>query len=174
MTERETAKKRIHKFEKAGLGKAPFACVGYYQDVGPKQVDPNNPSVLVGAPGQPMGTCDYCGMGIKHVFVIRSSDGHKFRVGSECVYKTGDACITSEVKQKVNAIKRDAKRERDLARIADAQERLQCPDLCAKLGERPHPHPSMGHLTMMDWVDWMMAHAGISGKIRVCRAIDKL
>lgn len=69
--------KQIHPFEKAGLGKAPFRCVGCRE----------NWFVMPGFGQKPGGTCDYCGTGILYEYVIKSSDGAEFVVGSDCVMK---------------------------------------------------------------------------------------
>ena len=106
---------QIHPFTKSGLGEAPFRCVGMHTEQGPRTL-PNG--LTVGAPGQPMGTCDHCGMGIKYVYDIVSADGNKFGVGCECVLKTArrsdadriiveDAAVVREVKR----IKRNHDRE---------------------------------------------------------------
>lgn len=84
----------MHAFEKAGLGAAPFKFVGCYEDRGPKVIGHQGGcTITVGSPGQPMGTCKYCGQGILVCCVIRSSDGKEFTVGSDCVARTGDAGI---------------------------------------------------------------------------------
>ena len=51
----------IHVFEKAGLGVAPFRFVGVEERRGPIQI---SATLFVGAPGQPMGSCQLCGTGI--------------------------------------------------------------------------------------------------------------
>jgi hypothetical protein len=59
---------KIHPFEVAGLGIAPFRFVG------------------VDSQGEMIG-CAYCGTGIKHKFLIVSSDGKKSKVGCDCIQK---------------------------------------------------------------------------------------
>jgi len=77
----------IHPFESRGFGKAPFKCVAVTKNV------------YSACPGhsQPGGTCDYCGTGIMYEFHIQSSDGRKFKVGSDCVEKT-DKDLSRQVK----------------------------------------------------------------------------
>ena len=70
---------KLHPFQKAGLGVAPFKCVG---------VSTNWYVTAGGAHRQPGGTCDYCGTGILYEYKIVSSDGKQFVVGSRCVEKT--------------------------------------------------------------------------------------
>ena len=74
----------IHPFEAAGLGIAPFRCTGVVEKSGPIKY-PNG--MEVGAPGQPMGTCEFCGNGIKYCCQIVSHDGRHFEVGCDCVEK---------------------------------------------------------------------------------------
>src|SRR5215831_9819973 len=73
----------MHKFEQAGLGKAPFRVVGYTREI--YQAVPGDPN----CPCQPGAACDYCMTAIVDTFWIRSSDGRRFKVGCDCVYKTG-------------------------------------------------------------------------------------
>lgn len=58
----------LHPFEKAGLGKAPFHCVG---------VEDND------------SHCQFCGTPIRYRYYIHGEDGSEFHVGSDCVNKTG-------------------------------------------------------------------------------------
>lgn len=97
----------IHPFEKSGLGKAPFRCVGMHVEQGPRTL---RDGTQVGAPGQPLGVCDHCGMGIKYVYDIVSADGREFGVGCECVLKTAGVSDSALVRQ-VKTIKRDHDRK---------------------------------------------------------------
>ena len=73
----------MHVFEKAGLGIAPFKFIGMHIDVGPhRYTDEFGVTTEVGSPGQPMGTCSYCGAGIKFVCRVQDSRGHVFDVGT--------------------------------------------------------------------------------------------
>lgn len=60
----------LHPFERAGLGKAPFRLA--YLAIGGS-------------------CCDYCGTGIVRQFWVQGADGSTFKVGCECVRKTGEA-----------------------------------------------------------------------------------
>jgi hypothetical protein len=71
----------VHPFEKAGLGSAPFRCTAVTTNwFSP----PGFPEAA-----KPGGSCDYCGTGILYEFHIGGADGRKFKVGSDCVHKTG-------------------------------------------------------------------------------------
>lgn len=92
-----------HSFERAGLGKAPFFCRGY--SVEKFQAAP-------GAPIQCGTSCDYCSTAIMRVFRIESSDGHIFKVGCDCVARTGDTEL-------IEAARREQRRQEWAWRNAD-------------------------------------------------------
>jgi hypothetical protein len=68
-----------HPFEKAGLGYAPFCCVGCRE----------NWFEMPGFGRKPGGSCNYCGTGILYEYVIKDKNGKTFVVGCDCVEKTG-------------------------------------------------------------------------------------
>jgi hypothetical protein len=156
----------IHAFEKAGLGKAPFTLTGFSHKVGPirTQIGPGIWSE-VGYPGQPMGTCDYCGTGIAMCFHIRSSDGKSFIVGSDCVAKVGDVGLKRmikssegyrkhmrEIREKRGSVNRDLLRE-----IVKAHG--------DRLATMPHPYKYMADQgrTFLSYLEWMIPNAGMKG-----------
>jgi hypothetical protein len=163
-----TTTNKVHVFQAAGLGIAPFKYTHMTENRGPIHY-PDGTSV--GAPGQPMGSCNYCGTGIVYEFHIVSSDGRKFIVGSECVYKTTDAGLIRVVKDEVAKMKKEAQWKR----ITEMQDRLKNDaDLCQFLSTKAHPKPFKEGLTFLMYAQWMMKHAGMSGMVRVCSLIDKL
>jgi len=123
-----------------------------------------------GAPIQVGGSCDHCATGIIDMFHFEASDGKRFKVGSTCVKKAGDAGVWNQIKSEVNRIKRDRKREKDLARIAAAKE-IYTDEVRAAFSKRPHPYST--EWTLADYVDWMLEHAGIAGMVRAASAIEK-
>jgi hypothetical protein len=68
-----------HPFEKAGLGYAPFRCVGCRE----------NWFEMPGFGRKPGGSCNYCGTGILYEYIIKDKNGKTFVVGCDCVEKTG-------------------------------------------------------------------------------------
>jgi hypothetical protein len=95
----------VHPFETAGLGTAPFVCVGMTD---------------CGQGASREVSCDYCGTGIRYKFHIKGVDGSLFSVGCDCVSKTslkGDelrkqvARLRSEHRKSVKAADRKAQRE---------------------------------------------------------------
>lgn len=97
---------KLHVFEKAGLGKAPFRCVGFFKSV--FQAIPGDAN----CPIQPGSSCDFCGNAIMNVFQIKSADGNVFKVGCDCVARAGDAGL----KRVVNAKKAEHEKELRTAR----------------------------------------------------------
>ena len=164
---------KIHKFEEAGLGKAPFRIVGFSEEKGPKTISSKGGVIIqVGSPGQPMGVCDYCGTAIVNCFHIRSTDDRTFIVGSECVYKTDDKGLTITVRREVNRRKREARHESEAKRIAQVENDLKDSTIIARL--RAQRSPSRMNETALEWAEWMMAHSGNSGRMKVVRLIDKI
>lgn len=98
---------QIHIFEQAGLGKAPFHSQGVEYKVYVS---------YPGGPAQPGSTCDLCGQAISYECWVGSADGRRFKVGNECIEKTGDAgLVKSQIQCKLvkgqEADKRKASRD---------------------------------------------------------------
>lgn len=93
----------LHQFEIAGLGRAPFRFVRMERHVN--------------ADGFPCGTCDYCGNGLKYVYIVKGCDDKpEFRVGSDCVEKTlqGNNVLLDNItraKKRLDRETREAKRK---------------------------------------------------------------
>ena len=157
----------IHKFERAGLGKAPFRCIGFERRT--FQAAP-------GAPVQAGGSCDYCSTAITDHYIIRGADGSEFKVGSSCVAKAGDRGLVNEAKKRANKIKRAALAERNAARIAAAITVLRTLVARKKLRAVDHTHKWAADkgLTALDQVVFLLRKGGNSGKIRAVRLINKL
>jgi hypothetical protein len=155
---------KVHVFETAGLGKAPFKFVGYYVDRGRTYTTPQGLTVTVGAPGQPTGTCDYCTKNIAHCFQIESADGKKFVVGSECVMKTGDAGLKGEV-NKVKTIlqhnKQDEIIQNNWVWVEANKSELE-----------KMPSHTVRH-SMYSMIVWYYKNAGRAGKIRIVKVAMK-
>lgn len=160
----------VHVYERAGLGLAPFRYLGCEERRGPiKSICPvSGVEVSVGAPGQPMGSCDLCGNGIAFCFMVRSSDGRTFKVGSECINKSGDAGLVNRMKSDQRA----ATAVRAQGRIGNARAMLSDPAVRAALAEMPAPSPSRSP-SALEWAEWMMRNAGTSGMTKVARVIER-
>lgn len=113
---------QIHQFEFAGLGKAPFRIVGLFSFPS-KSLAEFNPSAynnqMQAMPKDvSCGQCQFCHTALTHNYIVKSSDGRKFVVGSDCVKKTGDHGLVEQIK----LIEREARREAKLkAMQAQAQ-----------------------------------------------------
>ena len=84
-----TSEVGTHVWERAKLGVAPFRFVGV--TIKTYQACPD-------APIQPGTCCDYCGTGIMEVCIIRDARGKEFKVGNDCVRRTGDAGLIKAYK----------------------------------------------------------------------------
>jgi len=89
-----------HPFEKALLGKAPFRCVRVEE------------IVHTSADGHTRAgtSCDFCFTSIRWAFFINSADGKEFKVGCDCVAKTHDSGLKSEVSKARREFKAETKR----------------------------------------------------------------
>lgn len=161
-----TQEHTIHKFEEAGLGKAPFRVVGVEILRGPLPIlDPKtgqHTGGYSGSPGQPMGCCRYCYTGIAECWWVESADGKRFMVGNVCVGKTGDRGL----KKQMAPLKRELSHKRDDARIATAQAALQDEAIRAAVQAEDSPNPWRAEKgeSLLDHVEWMFEHAGRPGR----------
>lgn len=115
----------IHPFERAGFGHAPYRVTGY--GVSKFQACP-------GAPVQCGTSCDVCATGIMNVYQITSAEGVTFKVGCDCVQKTGDTSlrhgmraarrefVSREYYAKIRAERAEREAKKEAARRAAAVE----------------------------------------------------
>lgn len=168
-----TTTTQSHVFETAGLGQAPFQFIGCEERRGPELITmPDGVVMECGAPGQPMGTCDYCGQGIAICCNIQSADGKRFMVGTDCVRKTGDSGLKRVVASVINERRKEARHAREDTRIKDASARL--PRIADAIKSQPHPNEWRADKgeTLFDWCIWMMEHAGRTGKLHVAQVVE--
>jgi len=130
-----------HPFERAGLGKAPFRCVG--MSVEQYQAIPGDPS----CPMQPGASCDYCGQGIMLVYRIQGVDGARFKVGCDCVRKTGDTRLVAQASDLERKHNRALAASRKAKKLASRAERnaVELADVLASLDELA------GHPAVSQW-----------------------
>lgn len=156
----------IHKFESAGLGKAPFKYVGY---------EYKTYQACPGAPIQVGGSCEYCGTGIKNFYYIKSSDGKLSHVGSECINKVGDAGLKKVVKE----VERENNRKKAIAKKVEARETLAAllEEYSFVFEASPHPNSYLAEkkgLTLLDYYQFVLKSGGSSGAQKAVRAIKKM
>lgn len=166
----------IHPWETAGLGRAPFRCIGVEHRVGPiHQLDKNGEptGLMSGAPGQPMGTCDACGMGIADCYIIRSADRKIFVVGCDCVAKVGRDRAATPLERDVRRHRLALEHAKDDKRIRAARERF--PSVREALTAQPHPYKGQRDrgMTLADWCEFMLHRAGRSGGIKAARVVER-
>jgi hypothetical protein len=122
--------------------------------------------------------------------IIRDSKGKEFIVGNVCVGKTGDRGLVNPVKREVNRRRTEARHAREHAVISAARARLEDPKVRECLEKQPHPlaarptfdcvgNPTNGRTfftdkTRLDWADWMMAHSGNAGRLRVAAYLNQI
>lgn len=161
----------IHRFELAGLGKAPFRFEGVRKNV-----------FTISGPGgysKPGGSCDFCGTGIMFEFWCRSADGKKFKVGCDCIAKVGDAGLKRLIEPelaKMRAEANNARKGREAERVADALA-LMYGELRESLAALPHSRgfkdrKTGAPLTLFDEFEWMMRNAGHSGRLKTAKRIE--
>lgn len=163
----------MHPFEKEKLGKPPYRVTGVEVKVGPiRQVQPNGLVLEIGAPGQPMGCCQYCSTGIKYCYWIESADGNTFYTGSECVLKAAKEGRDNALKQQVNRMLTAEKNEKADQRIEAAQQAIVEDQ---ELRDRLEAVEVNGHFkqSQLQQINWFMKNAGRAGKLKMARIIEK-
>lgn len=148
-----------HRFEAAGLGKAPFRYIGMYEET--FQACP-------GAPVQPGSSCDYCGQGIRYCFSIRSADGKVSKVGSECINKHGDAGLKRAHKTDpaVRQHQRDLRHAREQRKLTELRQQFDA--VRPILATRPHSNAwarDQGK-TRLDEFEYILSMCGTSGQLK--------
>lgn len=157
---------KIHPFEKAGLGKAPFRYVGVVaQEIshGQRVIGSVGGCAVTTKAG---GTCAYCHKYILNMFNVESSDGKIFHVGCDCICKV-DAKLAPLVEKDAKKLKAD----REQARITAAKAAL--PEAHV-LKSQPHPNPyhASNGKTLWHYVEWLFANGGKSGQLRAARMVE--
>lgn len=167
----------MHPFERAGLGKAPFRFTGLKeQDLCHGEAILNRDEYErtgIKMTTKPGGSCDYCGTYIVVMCGIESSDGKRFKVGSDCACKVDDKPLTDKVKCAVNKRRAAIKKVSNANRIAAAKALM--PSVAPALQQEPHPKSWRAEKgeTLYDWCAWMFKNAGNTGMIRAARKVER-
>lgn len=156
----------LHRFEKAGLGRAPYKLVEFGRRAY---------CAAPGAPVQPGASCDYCGTAIFETFVLESADGKKFKVGNDCIRRAGDAGLMNVTKRILNKARTEARHQREEERISAAKQAMTIPGVITALKLTPHPYQWARDAgkTGFDFVVWMMTNAGNKGKIAAAKMVER-
>jgi hypothetical protein len=153
---------RVHKFEAAGLGRAPFRVL---------RMEVRTYQACPGAPVQVGGSCDYCGTGIKETYIIQDADGKEFKVGNQCVYKTADEGLIKVVETETRKAAREKRAARQEARELEAVEALTEDAVRAALAGQPDPNGRAG--TLLDYCDFIIENRSRYGTTGAVAAILK-
>jgi hypothetical protein len=157
----------VHRFERAGLGKAPFRVVGFYRSV--YQAVPGDPS----CPLKPGTSCDYCAQGIMYVCQIEGADGRRFKVGCDCVAKTGDAGLMKLAAKEERRRNRETRHAREAEKVAELRALLADEAVRARLAEIIVEDPWRKR-RLLDTADWHLKNAGNAGKIRMLKQVRQV
>jgi len=162
------AKHELHPFERAGFGVAPFKYDGMT-----KNVYISHP----GAPHQPGGSCDYCCNGIMFEFWVKSADGKRFKVGSDCINRIyrSDNEKRCPIKAAIDRDRRkhetELRHEREQRQIKSLFESIDVDAMAAA----PHQVESRAERgeTAADQLAWYMKNAGTAGKLKILKMMAK-
>ncbi len=156
----------IHTFEQAGLGKAPYKYLGVSENRFP----------LGGGEWKPGGCCDYCFTGILYEFAFRSADGKFFKVGSECIYKSGDHGLRKVVDAAVNKIKLEQRHAIEKVKLEEVKALMGLDVVRDALIALPHSNKVRAAKGENRWMEanWYMANAGTKGKLSWLKELRKL
>lgn len=103
----------VHKFELAGLGKAPYRFLGVSEHLF---------QACAGEPVRAGASCDFCGASIKHAANFESADGKHFKVGCDCAYSAeSNKAVVRQIEgwqRKHEREVREARRERKAEKLA--------------------------------------------------------
>jgi hypothetical protein len=152
----------IHVFEKAGLGKAPYRYLGCEKSIY---------QACVGAPIQPASTCNYCGTAIMYKFWLESADGKKFWVGSDCIFKSGDAGLKHAIDADVRKYQKEVRDSRTAALVDTFEAFLKANPTFFADDKRPHPYAfyAAQGKTQGDYNRFCYEHAGPSKRATLAR-----
>lgn len=165
----------VHPWERAGLGKAPFAYLGVSESRGPIRIqNTDGTETIIGSEGQPMGSCAYCLQGIAECHHVRSSDGKKFTVGCDCirrVYGDDRAPLRAKAEAASRKLRNKAAKARRDAKATSVQGELEAllADEATRAKLAALPGPKRG--TLLERAEWFLHHAGAAGRARMLTEI---
>jgi hypothetical protein len=144
-----------HVFERAGLGRAPFRVVTFYEG---------------------KDSCAYCGQGIVNVCVVADRNGRRFSVGCDCVRKTDDAGLIVSYKNspEVRAARRAKAQAKDAKIVAEFNALIASPAIVAKLSAvmvQGRPWVPGEQITMLDSFKQLFGMSGAKGHASLLKAL---
>jgi hypothetical protein len=168
---------KIHPFERAGLGQAPFRLVGVRDTAAGAGVDG---LVRVGTTADgfdllttPGGTCAYCGTSIVVLCDVASADGQRFHVGTDCAEKACGPKLVAAVKSATLKLDRAKRQARAASKLETLNALLADEAVQAKLATLPHPTAwrAAAGGTLLDYAVWMSQAAGAAGIAKLLKLI---
>lgn len=137
---------KIHPYQAAGLGIAPFYYVGASREVF---------RACPGAPEQPGASCDYCGAGLKNVYRVRDARGRVSRLGSSCINRIDPALwravLEARREERAAEAARNAAKRRERAAEIERRERPAREAREAALNVQRGYGPGMTNDDVLDW-----------------------
>lgn len=146
---------KIHAFEAAGLGLAPFRFIGIETAAERGAVQSERAGAGMTFTTNNATCCDYCGQGIMNAYRIQSADRKQFKVGCDCIRKTGDSGLIRHVTEEESAKRRKAtslRRQEKCRREAELISAFRA-GRCESLRSLPHPK-GRENCTAWDYVAW--------------------
>jgi hypothetical protein len=156
----------MHVFERAGLGKAPFRCIGIDEKF---ITHPDGTT-------QASGSCAYCSTGIRYVYIVIGRDRKPFGVGCDCVERTDDAGLIRSYKNlpEVRALNRARAKAKDDAIIAEWNALFSAPETISKLSAimvPGRPWVPGDEVTLFDDFKRIWGMCGAAGHKRTLKAL---
>jgi hypothetical protein len=120
------------------------------------------------------GSCDYCSTFIKNFFWLESSDKKKFKVGCDCVHKSGDKGLIDAAKvqkSRLNAEKRHLKQLSDAKRLVSLKE-----ERSVQFSSLPHPNEYMTKKgkTLLDWWNYRISATSASRYRNLIKELESI
>lgn len=165
----------VHRWEAVGLGRAPYTVLGFSGTADrageQREREANGLTFTTNLCG---GTCAVCGQAIFNVYRIKSSDGQEFKVGPDCVAKSGDAGLKRRVAADKYANAKRLRKAREQARVDAAKGSLADPGVRLELSLFKHGHAyhAARGLTRLDEAEFLLMRGGVSGRLRACMMIE--
>lgn len=156
---------RVHEWERAGLGPAPYKFVGAVKKL--FQAVPGDPD----CPVKPGSCCDYCATAIVWEHWFRAADGREFKVGCDCFFRAEHPkALVSEVERANRKIAAQERQKKAKAVVASLDDQLADDGVRARLASIPHP--KIAGLSALDYATWIRERAGAAGRAKLAKFVS--
>lgn len=190
---RSEADKELERF---GLGKSPYKFLGTMESPS-KEMQEQNPEAYNNAlrdfpkfDAGGIGSCARCYNAITIHYIIKSSDGKVFPLGSECVGRLHDAKLTKEAEKEAKKITKEKTTARNDKKKDELSDLMNDEEVINKLKSMPkekHKDYDKWDANKKQWWDdkfkdetkydeiqWLIKQSGTSGKIKVLKELKKI